>query len=132
MQTSKISHALATLCLETMKIREASYDHAAADKAMEEDQAKEAAQRLSHPMNPYYNVVDFSSFYKLTLRQAAEQVCSKALAEPVCYLLAGYWNDIEIWAQETLGLSTPEPLMSSLGFEETIRPSTVAPAGEPE
>lgn len=78
---------LARYILEAAKVREESFDHAQAAI----DKTKHAAERTS----PGYPLAD----YKLTIQQAAEQVCPPQLVEPVAMLLRNNWNESLDWAK---------------------------------
>jgi hypothetical protein len=77
---------LAELILETAKLREESYDKAAADEQ----------ERLNT------TITDYHVFYKLTLEQAAEQACPPQLVEPVTMLLRNNWNESLDWAKNAV------------------------------
>jgi len=70
------------------KIREESYDHVAASKAVE---SKE--------------FVNFDKFYRFSLREAADKAADAVGfdsrgTEPIYLLLNYCWNDILMWAEE--------------------------------
>jgi hypothetical protein len=98
------SENLAQLVLAAMRTYEDGFDHAAANAA----KAKAEEDRKADPDNPYAGLVDFRQFYRLTMRDACALVCPDAsMIEPVYFLIDGYWNDIQIWACEILGLPYP-------------------------
>ena len=76
---------LAQAVIAAATIREESYDREAANKS---------GKNLTRPVN-------YESFYRLTLREACEQV-SKEFSEPVFLLLYSNWNDAIDWATEVL------------------------------
>lgn len=90
------AQTLAKLVLEAARIREDSYDHAAAKRATEEHGAQ------SH-------FVDYSKFYGLTLREAvavaANEHGTDSLADPAFLLLYCSWNDALEWAEKII----PQP-----------------------
>ena len=88
------SATFAELILRTAKIHEESYNLAAADKA--------TARARGKPLL----VVDYSSFYRKGLREAASDACSElqievGYAQLVALILHTTWNDILEWAGET-------------------------------
>lgn len=107
MQT-KMNVKLANIFKAAQKIREASYDNAAADKAT----AADDAERTANPDNIYAGMgTDYSSFYRKTFEEAAAEACAEAgepeMAEVVHLLMYSLWNDIEMWADEQLGIQRP-------------------------
>lgn len=91
---------LAFLVTACAKVHRESYDRVAADAAT----VKADAEKMADKDNIYAGMVDYSKFYKLTLREACEQTCKmclhEELAEPVYLLLSLAWNDIAAWAEE--------------------------------
>lgn len=76
--------------LNTMDIRENSYDHKAANKAANKAQTSEL-------------LTDYSKFYRKTLREAANEAVeyaglNKQAVLPIYLLLTCAWNDISDWA----------------------------------
>jgi hypothetical protein len=84
-----VSDTLERIIKDAMQIREQSYDHAAAEKADKESEDAE--------------FIDFSSFYKKTVKEASDEAATAAgdprLGEVVYYLLSYVWNDISDWAE---------------------------------
>lgn len=93
---------LARMISDTVRIYEQSYDRAAADEA--ERQAN--AQREAQPDNIYAGIVDYKSFYRKTMAQAAQEAAEAAgepnMAHPLYLLCYCTWNDIQGWASPLL------------------------------
>ncbi len=81
---------LANAIQASVKAREESYDHAAADAAT-------SSKCCCHAMA----AVDYTEFYGKTLEEACNEA-SDALSYPVYLLLKYTWNDAIMWAEEQL------------------------------
>lgn len=92
-----MSKELAKAVLKAVELREASYDHAEADKAQ---------AQYHRSLKGYANVLppDYNSFYRKSLREACQESCvdDPELAGAVYLLLVATWNDARGWAIETL------------------------------
>lgn len=86
---TEMARPLAEFLLETAKVREESYDHVASD----------VAETSAENNNMIYN---FNDYYKLSIQQAAEQVCPPLLVEPVAMLLRNNWNESLDWANKAV------------------------------
>lgn len=71
---------LAQAVIAASTLREESYDHKAASEADKN----------------HTRLVNYESFYRLTLREACEQA-SKEFSEPAYLLLHGNWNEAIDW-----------------------------------
>lgn len=104
----KMNAKFAAMFKRAQKIREASYNNAAADAAT----AAANDERNADPTNPYAGMgVDYKRFYTLTYEQsaqkAAEEMGEPEMAEVLYLLMYSLWNDIEMWADEQLGIKRP-------------------------
>ena len=91
---------LAIMMMTAMDLREKSFDKVAADAATEKaDKAREA-----EPDNLMAGHVDYSTFYRVSMEEAANQAAVQG-EEPnmgpiIYYLMYHAWNDIQVWIKE--------------------------------
>lgn len=64
--------------------------------------------------------VDFKPFYKLTLRQACEQVCSPDTLTPTFLLLHHSWNDAIEWATAECKKASAEDQQISVSLNSMV------------
>ena len=87
----------AKLIQAAAKAHEDSYDTVASAAATEE---WERTKKLNG--NEWRLPPDYAEFYRLTLREACEKVCTEAgqasMIEPVYLLILQAWNDVLDWA----------------------------------
>lgn len=87
-----------------MAARENSFDKAAS-KAAQDAADIERQKRLDADDPTYlYCVVDHSTFYTLSEREAVASVVPAEMVEPVYLLLVTAWNDIQYWCDATQGV----------------------------
>ena len=94
-----LARRLAVLVLETSKVREESYDHAASNAASE----RAARERNENPHCAYAGYVDYNKFYRLSIHDACVQVCPPELVTPVFILVESGYQDMFDWANGVLG-----------------------------
>lgn len=101
---------LASMLLRAMELRESSYDKAAVDKA--EKEAEASIEGFGTKYSLAGDLIDYSTFYGLTLEQAAEKAATEAgeptMASIIFYLMYHAWNDVQSWIKEH-GLAVEEP-----------------------
>lgn len=102
----EIAEQLAQWCLDAMSTHQQSYDHAAADKATEIDNARRERDKLN-PNSLDMCLVDYSKFYKYDLQEACMKV-SPECGFLIYLALDAWWNDVQDWANQTLGLLPSE------------------------
>lgn len=95
----EMAKTLAQMCLKAAELREASYDHDASNKATHEDQEKQRKNRAEGVET--YSMLNYSSFYRLSLQDACLKV-SPECGQLIYLALDGWWNDVAEWANDTL------------------------------
>jgi hypothetical protein len=102
----KMDKKLAGMILKAMEYRESSYDKAAADEATT------AAEAAAGNDSTVGYICDYSTFYGLSLEQAAEKAATEAgeptMASIIFYLMYHAWNDVQSWVKEH-DLASEEP-----------------------
>lgn len=117
---NQCTQLLAASIMAGMKAHEDSYDKVASDAATTKADDHNRGL-LGGPSDPAWEYVDFSSFYRMTLREAVESVAGE-LSEPV-YLLLNYApNDAQDWAVEQLKPALP----ATEGATPSYQPDAVA------
>lgn len=96
-----IAKTLALAVKRAMQIHEDSYDHAAADAASAEDEAR-IAQAKPNDITAHWPYIDYAAFYRKTLAQACDEAAPPGCGRLLYLALQAWWNDAAIWADEIL------------------------------
>lgn len=104
---SPMTQTFAAMILDAMRIREKSFDSKSAQAATEECDARKKAE----PQAAAYLYVDYSTFYRKTQQEAAQEAANNAFEPALGYvlylLMANSWNDAYVWAENPSEFSEP-------------------------
>lgn len=90
-----MNKVLAQGIIDCVKAHEESFDHVGARMAMHNALEHEA-------MTGKISIPNYTTFYRMSLREACDKTAPEGLADPIYFLLNAYWNDAILWAQTTL------------------------------
>ena len=100
---------LANLLMDARDLHQSTYDFAEYLRDLDKTQKEKQRGRRQDPQDPqadlYVNYTK-ANYHKLDYMQAAVQVCADVepeLAEAVCYLMTGSWNESGEWARKLTG-----------------------------